>query len=371
MDKNAIIKALRDYAQATSNEVANTVAAPIDLINTGLGRVGLGSEEPVGGSAWMRRQGLTAPVPEGIAQTLGETTGLVLPMAGAMKAKEIAAALRGMGENIAKPRGGGMAGGERGAIVWHGSPHKFDKFDASKIGTGEGAQAYGRGLYVAESPDVARMYRDTLSKSDKQFYVKGNRVEPEMLDAFESNVLNAKGYGRNKQDYLEELEMNRVSPSAIQRMSKVWDEMGDVTVKDVLPENASLYKIDLPDEHIAKMLDWDKPLSQQAPEVQAVIRSIAPTAKPYDIPIAHNPTGAEFYGMLSAPTEIGSSGASKMFREMGIPGIRYLDGGSRGAGAGTSNFVVFPGNENILNILERNGAPIPPQNLVKALRNGN
>lgn len=98
MDKNAIIKALRDYAQATSNEVANTVAAPIDIINTGLGYVGLGSDEPVGGSAWMRRQGLTAPVPEGMAQTLGETTGLVLPMVGAMKAKEIATALRGMGE---------------------------------------------------------------------------------------------------------------------------------------------------------------------------------------------------------------------------------------------------------------------------------
>lgn len=116
MDKNAIIKALRDYAQATSNEVANTVAAPIDIINTGLDYVGLGSNEPVGGSAWMRRQGLTAPVPEGMAQTLGETTGLVLPMAGAMKAKEIATALRGMGENIAKPKGGGMAGGQRGAV---------------------------------------------------------------------------------------------------------------------------------------------------------------------------------------------------------------------------------------------------------------
>ena len=35
------------------------------------------------------------------------------------------------------------------ATVWHGSPHKFYAFDASKIGTGEGAQAYGHGLYFA------------------------------------------------------------------------------------------------------------------------------------------------------------------------------------------------------------------------------
>jgi hypothetical protein len=47
--------------------------------------------------------------------------------------------------------------------AYHGSPHDFDEFDMSKIGTGEGAQAYGHGLYFAESEDVARGYRDALS----------------------------------------------------------------------------------------------------------------------------------------------------------------------------------------------------------------
>lgn len=93
MDKQAIINALRNYAQATSNEVANMVAGPVDLVNAGLEKMGMGTQDPVGGSAWMQRQGLTAPVPEGIAQKLGEATGLVLPLAG-MKAKEIAQVLR-------------------------------------------------------------------------------------------------------------------------------------------------------------------------------------------------------------------------------------------------------------------------------------
>ena len=39
-------------------------------------------------------------------------------------------------------------------------------------------------------------------------------------------------------------------------------------------------------------------------------------------------------------------------------GIRYLDGNSRGAGAGTSNYVVFPGEEGLLTILERNGVSL-------------
>lgn len=83
------------------------------------------------------------------------------------------------------------------------------------------------------------------------------------------------------------------------------------------------------------------------------IKKIARTAKPFDIPIDHNPTGAEFYGMLSAPTEIGGRGASQMFQDMGIPGIRYLDQGSRGAGDGTRNIVVFPGEEQNVKILSR------------------
>jgi len=44
--------------------------------------------------------------------------------------------------------------------AYHGSPHDFDRFDASKIGTGEGAQKYAYGLYFAGKEGVARSYRD-------------------------------------------------------------------------------------------------------------------------------------------------------------------------------------------------------------------
>ena len=62
----------------------------------------------------------------------------------------------------------GAQSGMAAATVWHGSPHKFDKFDSSKIGTGEGAQAYGHGLYLAESPDVARTYTTSTNHVAKQ-----------------------------------------------------------------------------------------------------------------------------------------------------------------------------------------------------------
>jgi len=76
-----------------------------------------------------------------------------------------------------------------------------------------------------------------------------------------------------------------------------------------------------------------------------------------------NATGADLYRILlnRNPQE-----AADILRQQGIPGIRYLDAGSRGQGAGTSNYVVFPGEENLLTIQEINGQPV--QSVIDALR---
>src|SRR5690606_34108278 len=60
-----------------------------------------------------------------------------------------AGAIPGVGDAVAKA-------GKKGIRAFHGSPHDFDRFDISKIGTGEGAQAYGHGLYFADKEEVAK-----------------------------------------------------------------------------------------------------------------------------------------------------------------------------------------------------------------------
>ena len=52
-----------------------------------------------------------------------------------------------------------------GFKAYHGTPYRFDEFDLEKIGTGEGAQAYGYGLYFAEAADTSRAYRQNLSRN--------------------------------------------------------------------------------------------------------------------------------------------------------------------------------------------------------------
>ena len=98
------------------------------------------------------------------------------------------------------------------------------------------------------------------------------------------------------------------------------------------------------------MLDWDKPLSQQAPDIQ----------KSLDIYkkanwISDSDLGKDIYMQMGR----NPADRSSLMRNAGIPGIRYLDGGSRAGGAGTSNYVLFPGEENALTMLTRNGQAVP------------
>ena len=53
--------------------------------------------------------------------------------------------------------------------AYHGTPHRFDEFSLDNIGTGEGAQAHGWGLYFAENREVSEEYRERLSRA-KVFY---------------------------------------------------------------------------------------------------------------------------------------------------------------------------------------------------------
>ena len=268
-----------------------------------------------------------------------------------------------------------------GITVWHGSPHTFSKFDASKIGTGEGAQAYGHGLYFAESPAVAKQYQEGLS--DMDLFVQGRPFDTSNpLHRAAAAVDEAARNGRPIEETIQRLQR---SIADLRGRGKDWaTELANEqegTLKSIISggvpklETATkghLYKVDLPDEAVAKMLDWDKPLSQQSKEVQGAIKKsqffkdamtrFKETKQWYDDP--RQKTGESLLKYIRSGTGDVAGGSSQYgmaedyLKAQGISGIRYLDQGSRGTGQGTSNFVVFPGNEGLLSILERNGKPI-------------
>lgn len=64
--------------------------------------------------------------------------------------------------------------------AFHGSPHKFEKFDLGSVGTGTGIQAHGWGLYFAFSKNTAKRYRDRLKGRRDTYTVEGSLVEVEI-----------------------------------------------------------------------------------------------------------------------------------------------------------------------------------------------
>jgi hypothetical protein len=158
------------------------------------------------------------------------------------------------------------------------------------------------------------------------------------------------------------------------RLRAELEKPGAVSV-EFTPTTGGVYQVDIPDEHLAKMLDWDKPLSEQPENVQQALADIAPDhykpgADDYDA----NERGEMIYNRLARilgkdvtiNSAVGSysgfqasqEAASTALREHGVPGLRYLDQGSRDAGEGTRNVVVF--DDAIVTLTHKDGTPFTP-----------
>jgi len=232
-----------------------------------------------------------------------------------------------------------------GATAYHGSPYLFDKFDISKVGTGEGAQAYGHGIYFAENPEVAKRYRDALKfNSDLKITTNGDLLTRKALEM--SNMDTSKAVDILKSGSLENVKM----PETFAKY------MVESTKGKMQNPEGTLYKVDIPDEDIPKMLEWDKPISQQnksiKPAIETVLNKVKSIGSLFEKPNPDVMTGRDLYNAYTAYRGMNQDFASEGLNELGIKGIKYLDEGSRGVSKGTSNFVVFdPSN---VKILERN-----------------
>lgn len=255
--------------------------------------------------------------------------------------------------------------GMLGHTVFHGSPHKFAKFDKAKIGTGEGSQVYGHGLYVAESPKVARQYQAMASNpARRQGGLTKEGHDQVALDAIIK--LSANKYSKGDVNGL--VPLIKSHPKAFDKPEELIKRIGEYV--DNNPPSF-LYKVDIPDEVVPNMLNWDKPLKEQPAKVQKALKKLGVTQTPPAAPEAveaakeayrANPSRENMQAMNALMNQgrniMGSDiikqglATEEALQQAGIPGIKYLDAGSR-EGGGTSNMVVF--SPEMMRILERNG----------------
>jgi len=284
--------------------------------------------------------------------------------------------------NFLKPR----KGMRQELDVYHGTPHTFDpeegaplgRFRSEKIGTGEGAQAYGYGLYFSEAPSVAKTYQGSVSAIHKSGVptIEGKPInwdDPRETAAFELSRHN--GDRAAAADFHARMFLGGEDNPAV-KLLRSNEPLPTVDMP------GRLYQVDLPDAKIEQMLDWDKPLKEQPKEVRQALTRLAQNAAQSDEQLMKDfqklgPSAPanqlyaalvqravrlkKYEGMRAGIPEdkampsltYGQQIASEQLRQAGIPGIKYLDAGSRANEKGTRNFVVFPGEEQGLNILSR------------------
>ena len=292
---------------------------------------------------------------------------------------------------------------EPGIIAFHGSGADFDEFRLEMIGTGEGAQAYGYGLYFADSEDIAKFYKDTVQFKQR---MRGNTLNinyqgkpfkdlgdtaaaeaaPPSYTAIKSIADEMAAYlpanpKMAKPELAKERLLTRID-SEIEKYSKAGQPDADVgTIElqgggtleellladlqqrkqalldinsdDIQPATGKMYKVGLapkPDE----LLDYDAPISQQSEKIQNALKVLS------DDGYSDFESGEklmEFFRVNFglSPQEVseylyqGTDGA--------IKGIKYRAAGSRGAAtadeAAERNYVIF--DDKAVKILEKYG----------------
>jgi hypothetical protein len=229
-----------------------------------------------------------------------------------------------------------------GITAFHGSPYRFNKFDSSKIGSGEGAQAYGHGMYFAESPDVARSYSSIMPSGAEpapRRAIMGREVEPMTPEYKVAQLVDEMGLSKAKKfvsDWAKEPTQGMEDfvaqvNATISTINKKSD------VKNLGTGN--FYKVDIPDKDIPTMMDWDKPLSEQSDFVKKAINNLKKQVTPemkdelggnLNLLFGKDITPAQFLNTWEIIHPTGGTGiGEKLLNEQGVKGIRYLDNTSR------------------------------------------
>lgn len=277
----------------------------------------------------------------------------------------------------------------------HVSPHSFRKFDTAFMGKGEGAQAYGWGLYFAENPKVNRSYLNQfaqdkatwrfreLEASNVDDMARGlrdrivfpehvNRFEPGVLDAVYSvlgDLSDARGDKGKieaiKEELREDIRINEgysdQYPQAKRQADAeniayqyLLDHLDEIEVRTGMPSN---YRVELNVEDYldfmegGELLFWDKGYGSSTTSRIGDWLLDEGKEEAYSLFNDKDPENGYWMGgkiyrsledALGSPRE-----ASEFLLRHGVKGIRYADGFSRWKAEEkqTYNYVIFDGND--------------------------
>jgi N12 class adenine-specific DNA methylase len=250
--------------------------------------------------------------------------------------------------------------------AFNGSPTRgIERMSLDFIGTGEGIQAYGWGLYFAGNREVSEEYRKRLSPVGLR-YKDGTKIDEAALTENERNAYIGvlyeglstaqRGFEEGVKDTEE--KGREYHPDRYDRYHE-----GLAFINKLTDQHGQLYEVEIPSDDV--LLDYDKPISEQPEKVKKALEQLHADleAEGYSADdvfsplrqlnnaIRDNDLGKEIYYAVqrkfpseSSYTEVAGNAAelsSHLLGKYGILGLRYLDGNSRAQGEGSHNYVIW------------------------------
>lgn len=255
-------------------------------------------------------------------------------------------------------------------LAYHGTPHMFDHFDLTHIGSGYGVQAHGWGLYFAANKNIANAYKEAMEipEGEKILYMNGKKytiadsqhlrnVETSEIES--DRLINAAGTMVVREGSIEgalkrlHSLANRQKGSNGRGAKMTADSIALLeqrnTKYEAEPSTSRVYAVDIPESNT--MLDEQKPISEQPAKVKRAIYNMVygteiPTNstksiltdknQPHinktgtiDLSTLNKMTGKELYSQLANSIQHNQKSVSLLLNKYGIKGITY-DGGIDG-----------------------------------------
>ena len=252
--------------------------------------------------------------------------------------------------------------------AWHGSPYDFEHFDLGAMGSGEGRQVHGWGLYFAKDRKISEGYKDFLKNLRSTVVIDGKKFVG-YKNGFRDEDGNRPS-DKKVRFALLNLSLEGSREKAIQRVSELartskgtgFEEdyagalkiLKDSQTASVERPEAKLYEVDIPDNDV--LLDEDKFLQDQPKKVKKAIadyyrsRPDSYSAPEDDSLKGSTTTGESFYkDVVFQMKREGSTNpkrdASLLLNSLGIKGVTY-EGNKDGR-----CFVVF--DDKAISIIDK------------------
>lgn len=224
--------------------------------------------------------------------------------------------------------------------AWHGSPHDFDEFDLGAIGTGEGNQAHGWGLYFAKNREVAQAYKDVLGidsveiisgdtkyrlNDDIEWYDNKTKltIDAENPLSMALTTLSEEGEStkaiKNLTDFIKSKKDNK-SDYVVAQVKRA--EQAIQILKDNHFDTHqwnTMFEVDIPENEY--LLNEQENIEKQSPIVKKAVSKISNELNS-SVLNNSNLSGKEFYRLLSKELG-GDKSASRKLSDFGVKGITY------------------------------------------------